>query len=173
MIMDESLKRALAAAARAFAEELERDLPPRPAPAAQGHGQDRGQGQRQGQGVVPGSAASMFEVLQAIARINDELGRGANDDEVRLIARGAGMDPRGMAGYYSANLLEKRPDGRWLCPDGRERLDRLNSLRGLVILNPESKVATDTAADDDGAKTAGTATRATKKNAEQAPEAAR
>lgn len=116
--MDDSLKRALAAAARAFAEELERDLP-RP---------DR---------TVVGGAESMSEVLRSVARINDDHGRGANDDEMRAIARRAGMDPRGLAGYYSAGLLEKRQDGRWLCTDGRERLDRLNALRDMVILDGE------------------------------------
>ena len=40
----------------------------------------------------------MFEVLRLIARINDELGRGASDDEVRAIAQRQGMDPRGLAG---------------------------------------------------------------------------
>ena len=116
--MDDALKRALAAAARAFAEELERDLP-RP------------------EGTVAGSAGSMFEVLRSVARINDDHGRGANDDEMRAIARRTGMDPRGLAGYYSAGLLEKRGDGRWVCADGRERLDRLGALRGVVILDGE------------------------------------
>jgi DNA-binding transcriptional ArsR family regulator len=114
--MDDSLKRALAAAARAFADELERDLP-RP------------------ERTVVGGAESMSEVLRSVARINDDHGRGANDDEMRAIARRTGMDPRGLAGYYSAGLLEKREDGRWLCADGRERLDRLDALRGMVILD--------------------------------------
>lgn len=82
-------------------------------------------------GGLAGSAVSMFEVLGSIARINDEHGRGASDDEVRVIARRAGMDPRGMAGYHSAGLLEKRADGRWLCPEGRERLGRLEALSGV------------------------------------------
>ncbi len=81
----------------------------------------------------------MFEVLGSIARINDEHRRGASDDEVRVIARRAGMDPRGMAGYYSARLLEKRADGRWLCPEGRERLGRLEALRGVTILGPATR----------------------------------
>jgi hypothetical protein len=121
--MNELLMRALAAAARAFADEIEQDLAARPDETAKGG--------------LAGNTASMFEVLGSIARINDEQGRGASDEEVRLIARRAGMDPRGMAGYYSAGLLEKRPDGRWLCPEGRERLARLMSLRGVVILRPE------------------------------------
>jgi hypothetical protein len=120
--MDEILMRALAAAARAFADEIEQGLAPRPDETSDG--------------VLAGSAAAMFEVLGSIARINDEQHRGASDEEVRVIARRAGMDPRGMAGYYSARLLEKRRDGRWLSADGRERLARLGVLRGVVILRP-------------------------------------
>jgi hypothetical protein len=78
----------------------------------------------------------MFEVLGSIGRINDERRRGASDAEVRVIARRAGMDPRGMAGYYSAGLLEKRADGRWVSEPGRERLGRLDALRAVVILSP-------------------------------------
>jgi hypothetical protein len=114
--MDDALKRALAAAARAFADELERDLPRPP-------------------GNVAGSAESMFEVLGSVARINVDHGRGANDDEMRAIAQRAGMDPRGLAGYYSAGLLEKRGEGRWLSAGGRERLDRMSATRGVVILD--------------------------------------
>jgi hypothetical protein len=121
--MDELLMRALAAAARAFADEIDQGLAARP---------DETSG-----GVLAGSAASMFEVLGSIGRINDEYSRGASDEEVRAIARRAGMDPRGMAGYYSARLLEKRPDGRWVSTDGRERLGRLTALRGVVILGPD------------------------------------
>jgi hypothetical protein len=99
--LDITLKRALAAAARAFAEEMERGLPPDPGPA---------------EGIpVPGSSRSMIEVLSSVVRINDEQHRGASDEEMREIAQRAGMDPRGMAGYYAANLLEKRDDGlRWV-----------------------------------------------------------
>jgi hypothetical protein len=132
--MDKLLMRALAAAARAFADEIEQGLAPQPDEAPNG--------------VLAGSAASMFEVLGSIARINDEHGRGASDEEVRVIARRAGMDPRGMAGYYSAGLLEKRVDGRWLCAEGRERLGRLEALRGVVILGPVLR--------EDGAAPAGT-----------------
>jgi hypothetical protein len=93
--MDELLLKALAAAARAFADEIEHGLAPRLA--------DSGDG-----------TESMFEV----------------------IAKRAGMDPRGLAGYYSAGFLEKRADGRWLCQEGRERLARLLAMRGVVILGP-------------------------------------
>ncbi len=47
------------------------------------------------------------------------------------------MDPRGLAGYYSAHLLEKRDDGRWLCLEGRDRHDRLTALAGVVALDPD------------------------------------
>jgi hypothetical protein len=129
--MDEILMRALAAAARAFAEEIDQGLAARPEETAGG--------------LLAGSAASMFEVLGSIARINDDHGRGASDEEVRAIARRAGMDPRGMAGYYSARLLEKRNGGRWVSADGRERLGRLQALRGVVILGPghDSETAPD------------------------------
>jgi hypothetical protein len=42
-----------------------------------------------------------------------------------------------MAGYYSARLLEKRDGGRWVSAEGRERLERLQALRGVVILGPD------------------------------------
>lgn len=116
--------RALAAAARAFADEIEQGLTARPEGTPDG--------------LLAGSAASMFEVLGSIARINDDHCRGASDDEVRAVARRAGMDPRGMAGYYSARLLEKRDGGRWVSTEGRERLGRLEALRGVVVLGPGS-----------------------------------
>ena len=124
--MDMTLKRALAAAARAFAEEIERDLP-----AAEGHA------------VSPtsaGSRQSMLEVLRSVAEINDKHARGASDDDMRDIARRAGIDPRGMAGYYGANLLEKRANGtRWLTAEGRDRLHRLVALSGVVIIGTQDR----------------------------------
>jgi hypothetical protein len=117
--VDVTLTRALAAAARAFAEEIERDLPVN----------------SESERTVPtaGSPQSMLGVLRSVAKINDELARGASDEEIRQIARRAGMDPRGMAGYYSSHLLEKRLDGRWLSGEGRERLGRLEAVAGVVI----------------------------------------
>jgi hypothetical protein len=118
--METVLMRALAAAARAFADEIDRSLPPTPTseparPAA-------------------GSLESMVEVLRSVAAINDHQTRGATDSDMREIARRAGMDPRGMAGYYAANLLEKHSDGtRWLAQLGR---DRLQALSGVVVLDP-------------------------------------
>jgi hypothetical protein len=66
----------------------------------------------------------MLSVLSAVAEINDRDGRGVTGDEIRRIARAAGIDPRGMAGYYTeaAQLLAKRADGRWITEVGRVRL---------------------------------------------------
>ncbi len=117
-----TLLRALAAAARAFADEAERglaSLAPEDGPGAE----------------LPaaGSPRSMLEVLRSVAAINDGEARGATEDDMRAIARRAGMDPRGTAGYYAANLLEKRADGtRWLSDAGRERL---RALSGVVLLD--------------------------------------
>jgi hypothetical protein len=106
--MEVMLVRALAAAARAFADEIERGLPPDALDASAP--------------PTPGSPRSMFEVLRSVSLINEQQSRGATDDEIRLIARRAGLDPRGMAGYYAANLLEMRDDGtRWVSLAGRER----------------------------------------------------
>jgi hypothetical protein len=111
--VDVTLLRALSAAARAFADEIERGVPPA---AALGAGLP-----------AAGSPASMLEVLRSVAAINDDQGRGANDADVRAIARRAGIDPRGMAGYYAAHLLEKRADGtRWVSDAGRERLEAVS-----------------------------------------------
>ena len=100
--MEATLLRALAAAARAFADEIDRGLPHEPPPSRPGL-------------PAPGSARSMLEVLRSVALINERQTRGASDEEIRAIARRAGMDPRGMAGYYAASLLEKRADGtRWV-----------------------------------------------------------
>jgi hypothetical protein len=122
MIMDDLFMRAIAVAARAFADEIEKGLSAGPAAEPDGR--------------LSGSETSMFEVLGSIARINDEHSRGASDEEVRVIARRAGMDPRGMAGYYSAGLLEKRANGRWLSPEGLDRMGRLEAVRGVVVLGP-------------------------------------
>ncbi|HEX5418067.1 MAG TPA: hypothetical protein VFZ25_20615 [Chloroflexota bacterium] len=117
--MDPTLLRALAAAARAFADEIDRGL-----------GSDAGQAM---DSPVAGSPQSMFQVLRAVSAINGDQARGASDADMREIARRAGMDPRGMAGYYAANLLEKRPDGtRWLTRDGQERL---RALSRVVLLD--------------------------------------
>jgi hypothetical protein len=114
------LLRALAAAARAFADEIDRNLTPSP--------------QSETARLTAGSLESMVEVLRSVAAINDHQTRGATDSDMREIARRAGMDPRGMAGYYAANLLEKRSDGtRWLAQLGR---DRLQALSRVVLLDP-------------------------------------
>jgi len=120
--VDEKLARAIAAAARTFADELERNLPADDTPGAS-------------DGTpTAGSAESMVEVLQSVRRINHEENRGVTDSEMRTVAARAGMDPRGMAGYYApaANLLEKRDDGsRWLTEIGEKRLAALQELLKL------------------------------------------
>src|SRR5260370_32617025 len=117
--LDITLVRALAAAARAFADEIERDLPP-------ASGRSAGT-------PVPGSSQSMVEGLRSVAEITDIQHRGASDEEMREIAQRAGMDPRALAGYYAANLMEKRDDGlRWVSEQGRDRLGRPPALTGLV-----------------------------------------
>src|SRR6266571_8801235 len=100
--MDERMIRALAAGARAFADSLE--------------GSDGSAASGGRESPVPGSAESMYRVLGAVSAINDEEGRGVGDDEMRAIATAAGMDPRGMAGYYTtaAQLLGKNDQGRWI-----------------------------------------------------------
>jgi 2-polyprenyl-3-methyl-5-hydroxy-6-metoxy-1,4-benzoquinol methylase len=131
--MEITLARALAAAARAFADEIERSLPADPVAGADPL-------------PTPGSARSMLEVLRSVALINEHTARGATDEEIRAIARRAGMDPRGMAGYYAASLLEKRDDGsRWVSQAGRERLQslvRLMIMDRSVPAQPDPRVAT-------------------------------
>jgi hypothetical protein len=106
--MDEKLIQALAAAARAFADNL-----------TNGSGESA---------PTKGSAASMTQVLRDVAAINDDQHRGVDRTEMAAIARAAGMDPRGMAGYYTSasQLLEKRADKtRWITKQGRQRLKAL------------------------------------------------
>ena len=76
----------------------------------------------------------MYRVLGAVAAINDGEGRGVGDDEMRAIATAAGMDPRGMAGYYTtaAQLLGKNDQGRWITAVGRERLRQLDRRFGTT-----------------------------------------
>lgn len=120
--MDEALTRAVAAAARAFAEVLEQSLlEAKPIQHSDG-------------APAPGTTESMVEILQSVGRINHDENRGVTDAEMRVIAARAGIDPRGMAGYYSpaVNLLEKRGDGtRWLTDTGEERLAALLELLRL------------------------------------------
>ncbi|HLZ28773.1 MAG TPA: class I SAM-dependent methyltransferase [Chloroflexota bacterium] len=119
--MDITFARALAAAARAFADEIDRGLPQEVVSA--------------GGAPAPGTARSMHQVLQSVAAINEQQARGVSDEEIRVIARRAGMDPRGMAGYYAASLLEKRSDGtRWVSQAGRDRLMALH--RVLLVDSP-------------------------------------
>lgn len=112
--MDDTMKRAFAAAARAFAEVIEAE----------------GTEPRGLSGVpAPGSAESMRMLLSRVAELNDRENRGATAAEMSRFAREAGMDPRGTAGYYregDKGLLETRSDGRWITEVGRERLAHLS-----------------------------------------------
>src|SRR5207244_151442 len=78
-------------------------------------------------GGIPkaGSAKSMSEVLAEVARINDQEKRGVNRTDIREIAKTAGMDVSGTAGYFHAELLEMKVDGRWITTVGRARLKQL------------------------------------------------
>jgi hypothetical protein len=104
---------ALARGARAFADALDEadidslsDLDGRPA---------------------AGSAESMAIVLSGVARINDEEQRGVRTQEMRSIATAGGMDMRGTAGYFAADLISMDNDGRWLTDAGRKRLEHLGT----------------------------------------------
>jgi hypothetical protein len=76
----------------------------------------------------------MFEVLRAVAAINDGESRGVRDDEMRAIAAAAGMNPRGWAGYFTkgADLLAMNQDGRWITARGRKRLEELGKRLQLA-----------------------------------------
>ncbi|WP_457141736.1 hypothetical protein [Modestobacter sp. SYSU DS0511] len=80
-----------------------------------------------GEVPVKGSPESMYVVLNEFASVNDREHRGVSREEARQIAKMAGMDPRGTAGYYSMipPLLATKGDGRWITDAGRERLRRL------------------------------------------------
>lgn len=112
--MDERIIEALAAAAEAFARTL------------------RGGSEENGGGVpLKGSAASMLHVLREVAAINDGEQRGVTRKEMAEIAKAAGMDPRGLAGYYTglAQLLSKKrgQDARRITATGRARLKALEA----------------------------------------------
>lgn len=106
--------RALARGARAFADAIEIEL-------------DRDDLEDPSVTPQPGTPESMLAVLEAVALINDGQDRGVSQSEMSSIARDAGMDPRGTAGYYApdAGLLESRADGRWITEVGRTRMQQL------------------------------------------------
>ena len=76
-----------------------------------------------------GSAESMAVVLRRVKEIN-ERDSGASSDDMRRISREAGKDPRGLAGYYNAGLLEvRKPEmQRWITEVGEARLTALEEL---------------------------------------------
>lgn len=110
--MDPKMATALATAARAFADALDG--------AANGHL------------PVAGTGESMYVALREFARINDDHRRGVTLAEARDIALAAGMDARGLAGYYTAEsgLLGKNSGGRWITKKGRARLKELDKRYG-------------------------------------------
>jgi hypothetical protein len=113
MTTDQTIIEALAAGAEAFAKALRNGS--------------------QGNGGIPlkGSKASMLHVLREVDSINGGQERGVTRKEMREIAKAAGMDPRGLAGYYTglAKLLSKKPgqDARWITKTGRARLKTLEA----------------------------------------------
>src|SRR4051794_18528436 len=74
-----------------------------------------------------GSAESMLVVLSKFA--DTKPGHGLSQREASEVARSAGMDPRGLAGYFAAGLLglDAANDSRWITDAGRERLNRLQA----------------------------------------------
>lgn len=118
--MSDTLIQAVAAGFRAFADKVDELV---------GH-EDGPTGATES--PAAGRAESMLHVLSAVADINDQDGRGVGDDEIRHIARQAGIDPRGMAGYYTeaAQLLAKRDESRWITDVGRARLETLRQHFG-------------------------------------------
>ncbi len=122
--MDRVMLHALSRAARAFADAVdealiadeELDVP------------EEAAGDASSADVpVKGTPESMYVVLNEFAGVNDRERRGVTREEARQIAKMAGMDPRGTAGYYSMipPLLTTKGDGRWITESGRERLRRL------------------------------------------------
>jgi hypothetical protein len=109
---DDRVLAAIATGLRAAADELDRQVTPKTLEAG-----------------VPeaGSRQSMQIVLSSFAAINDDENRGATPEDARRIAASAGMDTRGLAGYFRAGLLASRSGTRWLTDKGRDRLRRLNA----------------------------------------------
>jgi len=109
--MDADVKRALVAAARAFADELDRE----PLPTSQeALAQELRWDER------------LHIVLQRFVQINDQQGRGLSIAEMRELARRIGISSRGMAGYYAGGYIEARDGSRWITQKGRDQLAQLN-----------------------------------------------
>lgn len=72
-----------------------------------------------------GSVESMLKVLEAFE--NTSQAAGKTQREASQIAKGAGMNPRGLAGYFRAGLLkgDKKANSRWITTAGKARLEQL------------------------------------------------
>ena len=83
----------------------------------------------QSSGGVPevGSAKSMLKVLEAFEVTTKSDGK--TQVQAAQIAKSAGMDPRGMAGYYAAGLLkaDSNANSRWISDLGKQRLELLRN----------------------------------------------
>jgi hypothetical protein len=124
--MDRVMLHAMSRAARAFAEAVDEAL----MADEQLDVPEEAAGDLSTSGVpVKGSPESMYVVLSEFAKVNDQEHRGVTREEAREIAKKAGMDPRGTAGYYSMippMLATQGDGGRWITDSGRERLRRLS-----------------------------------------------
>lgn len=74
---------------------------------------------------IKGSAESMLKVLEAFE--NTTKTNGKTRVEASIIAQSAGMNSRGLAGYFSNGLLEGdvKADSRWITDLGKKRLAKL------------------------------------------------
>lgn len=119
--MDDDMKRALAAGLRAAADALD---PPNV---------ERISADKKEAEVIPsrGSAASMLKILEEHERVMSE-GKRVTAAERQQLAKDAGIDPRGIAGYFAAGLLARDSTDKTssvLTETGAHRLERLR--RGL------------------------------------------
>lgn len=115
--MDRVMLQAMSSAAKAFAAAVDQALIADEALDLPVESVDSGV-------PVKGSRESMYVVLSEFAAVNDRENRGVTRHEAREIAKKAGMDPRGTAGYYSmaSPLLITKAGSRWITDTGRERL---------------------------------------------------
>lgn len=72
-----------------------------------------------------GSAESMLMVLEAFEHTTKA--NGMTRIQASTVAQTAGMNSRGLAGYYSNGLLagDVKADSRWITDPGKKRLAKL------------------------------------------------